>query len=434
MVEVRAFRGLRFAPSRVADLGQVLAPPYDVIAPDEHRALLERSPYNIVRIELPTNGSNDPYVEAARTLEAWRQSGVLERDEQSSLYLYEERFEFAGQQRARRALVAALRLEPWSAGQVLPHERTMAGPKEDRLHLMRATRANVSPIWTLYRGDAPALGRAWDLAAGREPERSARLEDGTEHRLWPLTDPELNAAIEADFRPLKLYIADGHHRYETALHFRDELASQLLLEADHPANFVLVHLVAEDDPGLVLLATHRLVKNLGPLDQVELETELGSDWHGEYFPIWEGAPREQLEALLERLAAAGQSERVVGLFGPDTSLFGLLILRNQQLLEQRAPERSDAWRALDVALLDEGLLKPLLERAGAEREASVRYERDPYLALQAVLGGEYQLALFLNPTRPEQVGAIADVGDRMPEKSTYFYPKPPTGLVMRELG
>jgi uncharacterized protein (DUF1015 family) len=434
MVEVRAFRGLRFAPSRVADLGQVLAPPYDVIAPDEHQALLERNPYNIVRIELPTNGSADPYVEAARTLQAWQEQGILERDEAPCFYLYEVRFEFAGQQRSRRALVAALRLEPWSAGQVLPHEQTMAGPKADRLYLMRATRANTSPIWTLYRGAAPALVRAWDLAAGREPERVARLEDGTEHRLWRLADRELNEAIEADFGPLKLFIADGHHRYETALQFRDELASQLRLEADHPANYVLVHLVAEDDPGLVLLATHRLVKNLGPLDQVELETELGSDWHGEYFPIWAGAPPEQLEALLEQLAATGQRERVVGLFGPDTSIFGLLILRNKQLLEQRAPERSAAWRELDVALLDEGLLKPLLERAGANREASVRYEREPYAALQAVLRGEYQLALFLNPTRPEQVSAIAEAGDRMPEKSTYFYPKPPTGLVMRELG
>jgi uncharacterized protein (DUF1015 family) len=434
MVEVRAFRGLRFAPSRVADLGQVLAPPYDIISPDEHRLLLERSPYNIVRIELPTDGSNEPYVAAARTLDAWRNDGVLERDEQPCLYLYEVRFEFAGQQRSRRALVAALRLEPWSAGQVLPHEQTMAGPKEDRLQLMRATRANISPIWTLYRGESPALVRAWDLATGREPERFARLDDGTEHRLWRLAERELNDAIEADFGPLKLFIADGHHRYETALHFRDGLASQLQLEADHPANFVLVHLVAEDDPGLVLLATHRLVKNLGGLDQVELETELGSDWHGEYFPIWEGAPREQLEALLAQLESSGQSERVVGLFGPDTSIFGLLILRNKTLLEERAPERSAAWRGLDVALLDEGLLKPLLERAGANREASVRYERDAYAALQAVLRGDAQLALFLNPTRPEQVRAVAELGDRMPEKSTYFHPKPPTGLVMRELG
>ena len=433
MVEVRAFRGVRFAPGRVADLARVLAPPYDVISPEQRRALLERSPYNIVRIELPGE-ENDRYADAARTLESWRQEGVLVRDERPGLYLHEVRFEHAGQSQSRRALVAALRLEPWSAGQVLPHERTMAAPKEDRLHLLRATRTNVSPIWTLYRGGSPALVRAWDLTAQREPELFAALDDGTEHRVWRLDDPDQLEAIETDFRRLTLFIADGHHRYETALRFRDELASQMQLMADHPANYVLTHLVAEDDPGLVLLATHRLVKNLGTLDQVQLEADLGADWHGEYFPIWEGAPREQLEALLQQLAAEGQRERVVGLFGPDTSLFGILILRNKQLLEQLAPDRSEAWRELDVALLDEGLLKPLLAQAGAEREASVRYERDPYSALQAVVQGEYQLALFLNPTRPEQVSAVAEAGDLMPEKSTYFHPKPPTGLVMREIG
>ena len=186
--------------------------------------------------------------------------------------------------------------------------------------------------------------------------------------------------------------------------------------------------------GLVILPTHRLVRGLGDLEQAELETELGSDWHGEYFPLWENAPPEQLKALLEQLHTTAQASRAVGLFGPDTSIFAIMILRNKQLMEQRAPDRSEAWRELDVALLDEGLLKPLLERAGAEREECVAYERDPYAAMQEVLRGEFQLALFLNATRPEQVIAVAEAGDRMPEKSTYFYPKPPTGLVMRDLG
>ena len=164
-----------------------------------------------------------------------------------------------------------------------------------------------------------------------------------------------------------------------------------------------------------------------------METEIGQDWHGEYFPVWENAPPEQLKALLAQLHAKTATDRAIGLFGPDTSIFSILILRNKQLMEQRAADRSEPWRALDVALLDEGFLKPLLERAEADREHAITYERDPHAAMQAVLRGEYQLALFLNPTRPDQVMAVAESGDRMPEKSTYFYPKLPTGLVIHEL-
>jgi uncharacterized protein (DUF1015 family) len=433
MVDVRPFQGLRFDPHVVEDVALTLAPPYDVITPDERRELLARSPFNIVRVELPSDDSGDRYQQAARTLEELRARGALVRDEAPCLYLYEVRFRLGDEERARRSLVAALRLEPWESGTVLPHERTMSGPKEDRLRLLRATRANVSPVWTLYRGGSGSLERAWEWAAGRAADLSCRLEDRTAHRLWKLDDRELIGAIRDDFSPLRLVIADGHHRYETALRYRDELADSGALGPDDGAQFIMAHLVPEDDPGLVILPTHRLVRDLGDIDQVELESELGSDWHGEYFPVWQGAPPEQLKALLDQLYSRAETERVIGLFGPDTTIFSILILRNKQLLEQCAPGHAEAWRALDVALLDEGLLKPLLERAGADRERAVAYERNPYTALTAVLSGEYQLALFLNGTRPEQVIAVAEAGERMPEKSTYFFPKLPTGLVVRAL-
>jgi uncharacterized protein (DUF1015 family) len=429
MVLIQPFRGLRFNPAVVEDLALALSPPYDVISADERRALVERSPHNVVRVELPAADDGDPYQQAARTLQEWRDRAVLVQDEQPAFYLYEVGFTLGGEQRVRRSLVAALRLEPWESGQVLPHERTMSAPKEDRLRLLRATAANISPVWTLYRGAAPGLERAWAWASDRAPESSCQLEDGTSQRLWKLDDPALVAAIRDDFAALRLVIADGHHRYETALQYQQEAS-----EADREAaSFILAHLVPEDDPGLVILPIHRLVRDLGPIDQVELETELGADWHAEYYPVWEEAPPEQLKALLVQLQNQRQSERVIGLFGPDSSIFAILILRNKQVLEERAPEHSEAWRGLDVALLDEGLLKPLLARAAADREQAIAYEKDPYSALQAVLRGDYQLAIFLNPTRPEQVIAVAEAGERMPAKSTFFYPKPPTGLVIRPL-
>jgi hypothetical protein len=183
----------------------------------------------------------------------------------------------------------------------------------------------------------------------------------------------------------------------------------------------------------VVLPTHRLVRGLGALDQVELEAELGPDWHSEYYHLWDDSPPEQLTALLEQLQTEGQQQRAIGLLGPDPTIFAILLLRNKELVEERAPDRSAAWRALDVALLDVGLLGPLLEQAGLEREEALRYERDPHRALQSVLSGDSQLAFFLNPTPPAAVVSVAEAGDRMPEKSTYFYPKPPTGLVVRVL-
>ena len=434
MVDVRPFAGLRFDPARFADLGPLLSPPYDVIGADERAALLARSPYNIVRAELPDAAAGEPYAEAARTLATWRSEGVLVEDETPAFWLYEVDFEAGGQSYLRRSLAAAVRLEPWDAGQVLPHERTMAAPREDRLRLLRATRTNISPIWLLWHGGAAAVVRAWDRAGAVPPEASFGLDDGTRHRLWKLADPELAAAIQSEFADRRLVVADGHHRYETALQYRDELAAAGRLLPEHEANFVLAHLVADDDPGLVVFPTHRLVRDLGDLDQAKLETETGLNWHAEYYPIWAEVPPEQLKAFLEQLAGQGETERAIGQYGPDPSIFAILLLRNKQLLDELAPDRSAAWRQLDVALLDEGYLKPLLERAGADRAHAVAYERDPYAAIQAVRRGDYQLALFLNPTRPEQVTAVAEAGDRMPEKSTYFYPKLPTGLVMRTIG
>src|SRR5436309_7962730 len=191
MVDVRPFRGLRFNPSRVGDLGRALSPPYDVISADEQRELLAANAWNIVRIELPTDDSGDRYASAAQTLDQWRAEGVLARDERPSLYLYEVRFRLGDEERVRRSIMVALRLEPWESGHVLPHERTLSEPKEDRLRLLRATRANISPVWALHRDASGALARAWAWADGQPADSSCQLDEGTEHRLWKVDDDEL---------------------------------------------------------------------------------------------------------------------------------------------------------------------------------------------------------------------------------------------------
>ncbi|MCC7103792.1 MAG: DUF1015 domain-containing protein [Chloroflexi bacterium] len=434
MVEIEPFRGLLFDPALSGDLGQVLCPPYDVIAPAEQEVLLQASPFNIVRVELPrSDARGDRYAAAAAAFADWRSKGVLRLESVPSFYLHEIEFPHGDRRLTRRALTVALRLASWEAGEVLPHERTMSGPKEDRLNLMRAVKANISPVMAFYRGGASALDRAWALATeGSRPLAEIPMLDGTVQRLWAIADPATVAAIQADFANRPLYIADGHHRYETALRYRDEAANGGALRMEHPANYVMAQIWAEDDPGLLCLPIHRLLRGVR-LDQIEIEELLSDVWHGEYFPIWESFPREQQDALLQQLDTAGQNAHAVGLFGPDPSIFTILTLRDRGVLDRRRPERSEAWRQLDVSLVDEALIGDLLERAGADRHASLSFDRDPYAAIRSVLTGEQEIAILLNPTKVQQILGVADAHDRMPEKSTYFHPKPPTGLVLRLL-
>jgi len=436
MADVRPFPGIRYAAP--ADLAALVTPPYDVISPEAQARYYERDPHNIIRLELGRDEPGDDdlnnrYTRAAATFAEWRLHGVLAQDA-PALYLYEQRFTAAGREHTRTALMARVRLEPWEAGVVLPHERTLAKPKDDRLKLLRATAANLSPIMALY--DDPAAELATLLAPLREAPPAADLTDeaGEGHRLWQSADPALAERVAAFFQDRQLYIADGHHRYETALTYRDEQrALRRELDADDPANFTFMALAAVEDPGLVVLPTHRILTGLDPLRVAELG-EFGSHFF-DITPL----DTEAVDDTLAALAAAGRGGRpAFVVVGPNGMLtFRLSDAGRAAMAQLPAGEdvgSSDAWRALDLAALHELILRrglgvtPEQVRAGEH----VSYTRSAEAALDAVRARPdgTVLAVLVNPTPPAAIRDVARAGDRMPQKSTYFYPKLITGLVI----
>ena len=446
MAHIRPFRGLRFAPTAAPDLGQVLSPPYDVIDAADDRRLRERHPYNVVRLELTTasvaGGPEGRYEEAADTLRSWREQGILVRDDSPAYYLHEATFPHAAHpegRATRREIIAAVGLEPWEHGVVLPHERTFPRAKADRLRLLAATETNLSPMLVFFeRGTADAsredaVDAAWAWTADRAPDAAGEDAAGVGHRLWVLSDAALVDGLCAYFVGRPLYMADGHHRYETALNYLEDRRQQAGgdLPADHPARFVMMHLVAADDPGLVILPLHRLVKGVGAEAIPELVERLGGDFEVAIRPA--GTPRE-LDAVLAELRSGAQRGQSVGLVRAGKSEVIVLTRPAGAAPPPAIPADRDAsWRALDVVLVDFTIVRPLLAARSLHAEDAVSFTRNAHDAVEQVRSGAADLAMLLNPTRVDQVAAVARAGERMPEKSTFFVPKAPTGLVLRPL-
>lgn len=442
MAKIDTLPGIRYADG--ADLAAVVTPPYDVITPEAQARYYARDPHNIIRLELGREEPGDDdlknqYTRAAQMFAEWRLHGVMRQDA-PSLYLYEQRFAVAGATYRRASLLARVRLEPWEARVILPHERTHRKAKEDRLRLMRACAANLSPIMALY--DDPAGELAATLTTARETLPVADFEDeaGEGHRLWALRDDALLLAIADFFGPRQLYIADGHHRYETALTYRDEVAAlrkEQPLDPGDAANFTLMALAAIEDPNLVVLPTHRILRDLDPTRVDGLKAALA-----EHFIVESLDPATSAEALLAALdVAERQGERCAFVFAlPGKRL--LLRLRPEGRAAMREltganADRSRAWRSLDLAVLHELVFARALGVTDDAVQAGeyVTYTRDPHEALAAVDAATdgAQLAALVAPTPPSAIREVALAGDRMPQKSTYFYPKLITGLVVNPL-
>lgn len=413
-----------------------MTPPYDVISEEAQTRYYARNPYNIIRLELsrdePGDTSlNNRYTRAATTLAEWRLQGVLRQDALPAYYLYQQRFSQNGQSYTRTSLLARVRLEPWSARVVLPHEHTLSTPKLDRLQLMRATAMNLSPLMSLY--DDPQ-GRMRKLLGAYAENAEVQITDevNEEHRLHAITDLQLIALIQDFFSERQLYIADGHHRYETALNYREEVRElRRQLRADDAVNFVLMALIDIDDPGLVVLPTHRLVFGLG---QDALDS-LSTGRLSRYFtvrPLGQ-VSEKNLQELLREMVKAGES--VPSFIVHTAGQTWLLSLNEQGRARMAESGHSNAWNELDVAMAHTLLLEDLLGLNAEDMTAGthIRYTREARQALEAVQKGDAQLALLLNPTRVRQIRDVANADDKMPQKSTYFYPKLITGLVMNPL-
>jgi uncharacterized protein (DUF1015 family) len=447
MADVRPLPGLRYTATE--DLAARVTPPYDVISPEAQARYYERHPENIIRLELGReapgdNELDDRYTRAAVTFAEWRLRGVLAQDA-PALYLYEQRFTAGGATHTRSSLLARVRLEPWDAGVVLPHERTLSKPKDDRLKLLRASAANLSPIMALYDDAKNELGKRLARARKGPPKIAFSDEAGEQHSLWPATDALLAARVSAFFSSRQIYIADGHHRYETALAYRDEVrALRREIFPDDAVNFVLMALTAVEDPGLVVLPTHRIVRAVSPERLAALDTVLDA-WFDQV-PVPGGDGVEGWVTPLAEASHADGGATALVLVRPE----GATVLRLRP--GGRAAMRSaaavsgvedagdgeahtEAWGALDVAVLHELVLRRALGigTAAVGSGEYITYARDPAAAVTAVRQGEAALAFLLNPTPPAAIRNVALAGDRMPQKSTYFYPKLITGLVINPL-
>ena len=416
MADVQPLRALHYDLARVGGLQPVAAPPYDVIDAAQRADLVARSPYNVVEIDLPQNGSGvggDPYLHASDVLRSWTADGIVVRDAAPALWALAQDYTGPdGRPRTRSGIFARVRVEDYGPGRIRPHERTHPGPKEDRLRLTRATRANLSPIFSLY--DDPA-GAAWGAVAPhleRAPWGEVTDEDATHHKLWRIDEPATLDAVRAALAGVELLIADGHHRYETARVYAQEPGAAP--GSDH----VLMCLVALQDPGLTVFPTHRLVLGLDDAKKAALREAIARDW--------ESATTDSLEP------SSGTTVRIGYYDGGEPRM---LTLKDPAIAAAALPGKPEPYRRLDTAVLEALLLTGALGMS--EDDIShlngLDYARTAEQARARVDAGEADAAFFMAPTPVSHVRDVAAAGENMPPKSTYFFPKVLTGMVFNPL-
>jgi uncharacterized protein (DUF1015 family) len=431
MPDVRPFRGVRYDIAKVGAMSDVVAPPYDVIGADLQARLYDASPFNAIRLELNRDEVGDTpesnrYTRASRLLKEWRRQGVLAEDPHPAFYVYHQTFDVEGRSFTRKGFFARVKLEPFGKGRIFPHEQTLSGPKADRLALYKATEFNLSPIFGLYPDPTNSV-----LAAVEEGIRDRTPLEATDHlgvvnRLWPVLDQEAHTMARGLMADRPIFIADGHHRYETGLRYRDDLAAGGgLTGADDPANFTLMMLASMSDSGLLILPTHRLISGLAGLTASRLRELLAPEFEVEDV----GGGGAAARAAWSRVEANGDQDLLAfGTVADDR--WATARLRSDATMDALAPDRGPEWRSLGVSILQELVLKKLLGGIGA---TTCNYVHLMDEVLAAAAARSCDLACLVPPAAMEHVESIASNLETMPPKSTYFYPKLLTGLVLNPL-
>ena len=437
MPKIAAFRGLRYDLGHVGSLSDVIAPPYDVIGPELQDALYKRHPANVIRLILNRQepGDNDTtnrYSRAARFLKNWQSEGVLQTDPSAALYVYHQVFEYGGKTFTRRGFMGRMGLERFGEGTIYPHEETHAAAKADRLKLTRACRANLSQIFGIYPDDANEAQRLLENSIIGVTPLEATDHLGVVHRMWPVTDVNLIGGVSSVMAAKPMFVADGHHRYETACNFRDELAAAGPLDSAHPANFVMTMCISMNDPGLIVLPTHRLFRGLPQLPSAQLRAKLG-----EYFDCAEGGSgTAQAHGIWETIEL-DNNQGQLGLYTSvdDQWTVATLTEAGRAKMAEVAGDHSSDWQGLGVSILQRLVLETLL---GATDLPKPNYVHLVEEAVQGLTegdddGSKYPLAALVMPATVEHIRSISEHGERMPAKSTYFYPKLLSGLVINPL-
>ena len=435
MPDIQAFRGIRYNVGQVGSLSDVVAPPYDVIDPPLRDALYKRHPANVIRLILnrpePGDASDDErYARAARFYRHWQEDGVLAADPDPALYVYHQHFTVDGRQYTRRGFMCRVRLEPLGAGAIYPHEQTHAAAKTDRLNLTRACRANLSQIFALYPDDDASVQDVLEQAVGGAAPLEATDHLGVVHRLWPMTDLAAIGRVAALMAPQPLFIADGHHRYETACNYLAERSQSREIDDEHPARFVLTMCVGMHDAGMIVLPTHRLLRGLPRIESSQLDERLRP-----CFTVHRaGAGPDGARAVWEKIETSAD-QGTIGLFTAADRVWLLATLTEtgRKRMAQVAADHSEHWQGLGVSILHRLILQTLLEATDLPKPEYVHDVTELAAALAADAEGQYPLAALVMPATIDHIRRISVAGERMPAKSTYFYPKLLSGLVINPL-
>ncbi|MBN2081088.1 DUF1015 domain-containing protein [bacterium] len=431
MAKIAPFRGTRYVPEKVGNLSSVVTLPYDRITPELQDKYYAANEYNICRVikgkeDAADTETNNVYTRAAEYWRQWIAAGAVAEDTTPALYAYYQVFKINNREYTRRGMCVMVELQDYSSGGIKPHERTLDAPKQDRFKLLTQTNTHFGQVFQLYPDEANQVAELLAPHCKGAPDLDVEVQEepGVRHRFWAITDPETIAAVEMAMADKLLFIADGHHRYETALNYRNHiLQSYKGGSAGHHPRFAMMTLVGMSDPGLIVLPTHRVLHSLPDFNIGRLVAQLY-----EHFRVEAGLSRQE---MLDKLAEARQdaSRHAFGLYGGGKYTF--FELTDTGIMEELAPDRTPDWRNLDVAILHEVILEKILgiDKAAQAAKTNLSYDRDAQVSIDRVDRGTHQCAFFMNPTRMDQIRDVAGKGEVMPQKSTDFYPKLITGGV-----
>lgn len=436
MAKIIPFRGLRYDEAKTGGLENVVTPPYDIISHEQQSTYYDKHPNNVIRLEYGAEYETDSecdnrYTRAAAFLRAWIDDGILKFEDKECLYLYEQKFFAIGQELTYRGFVTLTQLEEFSKGIILPHEETLSKAKTDRFNLMEATHANFSQVYCLYIDEEKKINRIIEQIASSKPDISFKSEDGIEQNLWIVRDDEMIKSIQEGFCDKQLFIADGHHRYETALNFRNKM------RAENPGwkesdlfNYVMMMLVDMDDSGLVVYPTHRLVNNV-KIDEVMAISLMKDNFDIDKI-IVDKKPEMLCDAISKDLVTLRDKKAFAVYFGDE--YYYRLCLHDTAVMDKFMPDKSEAYRNLDVSVLHTLILDRIygIDTENMANQSNLTYTRDALEAVKSVQDGTQQCAFILNATKVHEIKDVSLAGEKMPQKSTYFYPKLITGLVMNK--
>lgn len=427
MAVIKPFKGMRYDTSKAGEISKLCCPPYDIISEKQRIDYINENEYNIIRLELPKDSEN-PYSNASDILNMWREKGILIHEDKPAIYIYEEEFNAYSERKSIKGIIARVKLEEFSKGIILPHEFTLSKAKEDRLNLMKATNCNFSQIYALYMEENHLTLKTIDEYSQCASNLEFTDSDDVTHRLWIVTDEEIINKIVDDFAYRRLYIADGHHRYETALNYRNYCRESGISKEGDPQDYQMIYLVDMDHPGLVVFPTHRLVRDLPNFDKNKM-LELCE----KYFIITAVSDNENMERELAKCYDEGKN--AFGFYCGNGEWY-LLVLKDTEVMSQFLPNLCTASQRLDVSVLHTLILENIfgIDKENMANQVNLTYTKFFDEAVSLVDSGEFQCSFVLNPTRVSEIRNVAAAGEKMPQKSTYFYPKMITGMVMNDLG